>query len=151
MDFSSKLPNVGTSIFTVMSGLAREHNAINLSQGFPDFNCDQKLLELTQKYTNEGFNQYAPMQGALVLREQIALLMQNCYGATYHPETEITITAGATQGIYTAISAFIKKGDEVIIFGNDLKIMELAIKINTIAYEILTSVSERVKRVFYQL
>lgn len=130
MDFSSKLPNVGTSIFTVMSGLAREHNAINLSQGFPDFNCDQKLLELTQKYTNEGFNQYAPMQGALVLREQIALLMQNCYGATYHPETEITITAGATQGIYTAIAAFIKKGDEVIIFEPSYDCYRPAIEVN---------------------
>ncbi|MDF2450988.1 MAG: aminotransferase class I/II-fold pyridoxal phosphate-dependent enzyme [Bacteroidota bacterium] len=116
MVFSSKLPSVGTSIFTVMSGLAREHNAINLSQGFPDFNCDPKLLDLTYKYTTEGFNQYAPMQVAVALREQIALLMQNCYGAVYNPDTEITITAGATQGIFTAIAAFIQKGDEVIIF-----------------------------------
>lgn len=116
MDFTSKLPNVGTSIFTVMSALARENNAINLSQGFPDFNCDPKLLDLTYKFTSEGFNQYAPMQGALALREQIALLLQNCYGASYHPETEITVTAGATQGIFTSIAAFIQKGDEVIIF-----------------------------------
>ncbi|MBC7695773.1 MAG: aminotransferase class I/II-fold pyridoxal phosphate-dependent enzyme [Burkholderiales bacterium] len=116
MGFSSKLPKVGTSIFSVMSALAREYSAINLSQGFPDFNCDPKLLELTQKYTSEGFNQYAPMQGALALREQIVILMQNCYGANYHPETEITITAGATQGIYTALAAFINKGDEVIVF-----------------------------------
>ena len=116
MKFSSKLPNVGTSIFSVMSALAKECNAINLSQGFPDFNCDPKLLELTQKYTSQGFNQYAPMPGALSLREQIAVLMQNCYGASYHPETEITITAGATQGIYTALAAFLNKGDEVIVF-----------------------------------
>lgn len=116
MKFSSKLPNSGTSIFSVMSALAKEYNAINLSQGFPDFNCDPKLLELTRKYTSEGFNQYAPMPGALSLREQIALLIQNCYGASYHPETEITITAGATQGIYTALAAFINKGDEVIVF-----------------------------------
>lgn len=116
MKFSSKLPQVGTSIFTVMSGLAREHNAINLSQGFPDFNCDPKLLELTQKYTSEGFNQYAPMQGSMALREQIALLMKNCYDANYHPDSEITITAGATQGIYTTLAAFINKGDEVIVF-----------------------------------
>lgn len=116
MQFSSKLPNVGTTIFTVMSGLAREHNAINLSQGFPDFGCHPKLLELAQKYLNEGFNQYAPMQGVLPLREQISALLQNCYSAIYNPDTEITITAGATQGIYTGIAAFINKGDEVIVF-----------------------------------
>ncbi|MBI3520218.1 MAG: aminotransferase class I/II-fold pyridoxal phosphate-dependent enzyme [Bacteroidetes bacterium] len=116
MQIHSKLPQVGTTIFTIMSGLAKEHNAINLSQGFPDFGCSPKLLELTQKYTSEGFNQYAPMQGALALREQISALIQNCYGAEYHPDTEITITAGATQGIYTSIAAFIHKGDEVIVF-----------------------------------
>ena len=116
MQISSKLPNIGTTIFTVMSGLAKEHNAINLSQGFPDFGCDPKLLELAQNYMSTGFNQYAPMQGVLSLREQISLLMQNCYGANYHPDTEITITAGATQGIYTCIAAFINKGDEVIVF-----------------------------------
>ncbi len=116
MKFSSKLPNSGTSIFSVMSALAKEYSAINLSQGFPDFNCDPKLLELTRKYTSEGFNQYAPMPGALSLREQITLLIQSCYGVSYHPETEITITAGATQGIYTALAAFVNKGDEVIVF-----------------------------------
>lgn len=116
MLISSKLPNVGTTIFTVMSGLAKEYNAINLSQGFPDFGCNQKLLDLAQHQLQSGFNQYAPMQGALSLREQISILMQNTYGATYHPETEITVTAGATQAIYTAIAAFINKGDEVIVF-----------------------------------
>lgn len=116
MNISSKLPNIGTTIFTVMSGLAREHNAINLSQGFPDFETDALLLELAQKYSASSFNQYAPMPGALSLREEIATLMQNCYGAAYHPDTEITVTAGATQGIYTAIAAFIGKGDEVIVF-----------------------------------
>lgn len=116
MGFTSKLPNVGTSIFTVMSTLARENNAINLSQGFPDFNCDPALLALTHKFTSEGFNQYAPMQGSPALREQIAILLQNCYGAVYHPETEITVTAGATQGIFSSIAAFIQKGDEVIVF-----------------------------------
>ncbi len=116
MQIQSKLPNIGTTIFTVMSGLAKEHNAINLSQGFPDFGCSPKLLELAQKYVNSGFNQYAPMQGAPVLREQISLLLQNCYNAVYHPDTEITITAGATQAIYTSIAAFIHKGDEVIVF-----------------------------------
>lgn len=116
MLISSKLPNVGTTIFTVMSGLAKEYNAINLSQGFPDFGCNQKLLDLAQHQLQSGFNQYAPMQGALSLREQISILMQNTYGATYHPETEITVTAGATQAIYTAIAAFINKGDEVVVF-----------------------------------
>lgn len=116
MQIHSKLPNIGTTIFTVMSGLAKEHNAINLSQGFPDFECDPKLLELAQNHMKAGFNQYAPMQGALVLREQIGHLLQNCYSATYSPDTEITVTAGATQGIYTSIAAFINKGDEVILF-----------------------------------
>ena len=116
MQINSKLPNIGTTIFTVMSGLAKEHNAINLSQGFPDFGCHPKLLELAQKQLNAGFNQYAPMAGAQSLRETIAELLQNCYGATYHADAEITITAGATQGIYTSIAAFINKGDEVIVF-----------------------------------
>ena len=116
MQLQSKLPNVGTTIFTVMSALAREHHAINLSQGFPDFGCSPHLLELAQKHMNAGFNQYAPMQGILPLRERIADIIQNCYGAEYDPDSEITITAGATQGIYTSIAAFIKKGDEVIVF-----------------------------------
>ncbi|MBK8367009.1 MAG: aminotransferase class I/II-fold pyridoxal phosphate-dependent enzyme [Bacteroidetes bacterium] len=116
MQINSKLPNIGTTIFTVMSGLAKEYNAINLSQGFPDFGCDAKLLEFAQKHLNAGFNQYAPMTGAQSLREVISELMQNCYGAAYHPDSEITITAGATQGIYTSIAAFINKGDEVIVF-----------------------------------
>lgn len=116
MQINSKLPHIGTTIFTVMSGLAKEHNAINLSQGFPDFGCSPKLLELAQKNLMSGFNQYAPMAGAQPLRETISELLQNCYQASYHPETEITITAGATQGIYTSIAAFINKGDEVIVF-----------------------------------
>lgn len=116
MHINSKLPNVGTTIFSVMSGLAKEHNAINLSQGFPDFDANPKLLESAQHYLSNAYNQYAPMPGALPLREQIAFLIQNCYGAIYHPDTEITVTAGATQGIYTSIAAFIHKGDEVIVF-----------------------------------
>jgi len=116
MQINSKLPNIGTTIFTVMSGLAKEHNAINLSQGFPDFGCSDKLVELAQKNLAAGFNQYAPMTGAQPLRETISELLQNCYQANYHPETEITITAGATQGIYTSIAAFINKDDEVIVF-----------------------------------
>ncbi len=116
MQIHSKLPNIGTTIFTVMGGLAKEYNAINLSQGFPDFECETKLKELCNKYVNEGFNQYAPMQGALPLREQIGVLLQNCYGASYNIETEITVTAGATQAIFTSISALVNNGDEVIVF-----------------------------------
>ncbi len=116
MQISSKLPNIGTTIFTVMSGLAREHNAINLSQGFPDFECDKKLLEFAQKHMAAGFNQYAPMQGVIQLRERVAEIIQTCYDYAYSPDTEITITAGATQAIYTAIAAFINKGDEIIVF-----------------------------------
>lgn len=112
----SKLPKVGTTIFTTMSALAREHNAINVSQGFPDFGCDMNLLDKATKYMQQGFNQYAPMQGAMQLRETIAEILHTCYNANYHPDTEITVTAGATQGIYTAIAAFIKEGDEVIVF-----------------------------------
>ncbi|MEO6304323.1 MAG: methionine aminotransferase [Bacteroidia bacterium] len=116
MQISSKLPNVGTTIFTTMGALAKEHNAINLSQGFPDFGCDPKLLELAQKQMSAGFNQYAPMPGVIQLRECIAKIVSNCYGQNYNPDTEITVTAGATQAIYTAIAAFIHAGDEVIVF-----------------------------------
>ncbi|MCC6372153.1 MAG: methionine aminotransferase [Bacteroidia bacterium] len=116
MQINSKLPNVGTTIFTVMSALAREHNAINLSQGFPDFDCSPKLMELANKYIRSGFNQYAPMPGTQALRERIAEILSTCYGASYHPETEITVTAGATQAIYTALAAFVGSGDEVIVF-----------------------------------
>ena len=116
MQISSKLPNVGTTIFTTMSGLAKEHNAINLSQGFPDFECDPKLLEFAKKHMDAGFNQYAPMPGVIQLRECIAQIISNCYNKNYNPDTEITITAGATQAIYTAIAAFINAGDEVIVF-----------------------------------
>jgi methionine aminotransferase len=111
----SKLPTVGTTIFTVMSKLAAENNAINLSQGFPDFNCSDELISLVNQYMKKGMNQYAPMQGVPVLRERISEMLQSLYGTTYHPDSEITITAGATQGIYTAISAIVHEGDEVVI------------------------------------
>ena len=116
MQVSSKLPHVGTTIFTVMSGLAKEYNAINLSQGFPDFNCNPKLLELATKYMNAGFNQYAPMQGNIELRECVARIISKSYARNYNADTEITITSGATQAIYTSIAAFITSGDEVIVF-----------------------------------
>ena len=113
---TSKLPKVGTTIFAVMSKLANEHNAINLSQGFPDFECSKELIALVNKYMKKGYNQYAPLQGILPLREVIAEKMEDIYSAKYDPETEINITAGATQAIYTAITALIKEGDEAIVF-----------------------------------
>lgn len=116
MQLRSKLPNVGTTIFTVMSALAREHNAINLSQGFPDFDCSPRLRDLANQYIQNGFNQYAPMPGLLPLRERVAEMISLCYGRNYHPDSEITITAGATQAIYTTVAALIHPGDEVIVF-----------------------------------
>ncbi|MGB0391237.1 MAG: methionine aminotransferase [Salibacteraceae bacterium] len=113
---SSKLPQVGTTIFSVMSQLAAEHGAINLSQGFPDFPVDEYLISLIAKEMNSGYNQYAPMQGDYGLREQIVKKVESLYGTTYDPGNEITITAGGTQAIFTAISAFLKEGDEVVVF-----------------------------------
>ncbi|MDO9136211.1 MAG: aminotransferase class I/II-fold pyridoxal phosphate-dependent enzyme, partial [Lutibacter sp.] len=112
----SKLPAVKTSIFSIMSGLAAEENALNLSQGFPNFESDSKLIDLVNKAMVNGKNQYAPMPGILSLREAIAEKMFHLYGISYNPETEITITAGATQAIFTAIAATVHKDDEVIIF-----------------------------------
>jgi methionine aminotransferase len=111
----SKLPKTGTTIFSVMSALATEHNAINLAQGFPDFECSAKLVELVNHYMKAGFNQYAPMPGVKTLREKIAEKTQAMYSAIYNPETEITVTPGGTHALYAAISAFIGEGDEVII------------------------------------
>ena len=113
---SSKLPNVGTTIFTVMSQLATQHNAINLSQGFPDFPVSPELISLINKNMEQGFNQYAPMQGDFGLREQLANKAYNLYGRVYDPEKEITVTAGGTQAIFTAITAFLREGDEAIVF-----------------------------------
>jgi methionine aminotransferase len=114
--FKSKLPQVKTTIFTIMSALAREHGAINLSQGFPDFTCHPDLTAFVDAAMKQGLNQYAPMQGLQSLREQIAAKTEELYTAVYNPEDEITITAGATQAIYTAITALVGYGDEVIIF-----------------------------------
>lgn len=113
---NSKLPTVGTTIFTVMSKLAQQHNAVNLSQGFPDYAVNPKLIKFVADAMSSGNNQYAPMIGLSVLREAIAEKMSSFYAANYHPETEITITAGGTQAIFTALSATISPGDEVIIF-----------------------------------
>jgi len=113
---SSKLPKVGTTIFTVMSKLAQDYNAVNLSQGFPDFAVSEELIDLVHKHMKAGKNQYPPMAGVMALRETIADKMEKAYGAKYDPEAEITITAGGTQAIFTAIMATVSEGDEVIIF-----------------------------------
>jgi methionine aminotransferase len=111
----SKLPNIGTTIFTVMSGLAAEYGAINLSQGFPDFGSDEALSELVYSYMKKGMNQYAPMPGIMPLRERIAEKTEALYGYRLNPETEITITSGATEALYAAIAAIVRQGDEVIV------------------------------------
>ena len=95
----SKLPNVGTTIFTIMSKLAADNNAINLSQGFPDFNCSEELIGLVTKYMLKGYNQYAPMAGLIGLREVIAEKTEGLYTAKYNPETEITVTAGGMRAM----------------------------------------------------
>ena len=111
----SKLPAVQTSIFAVMTKLANEHQAINLSQGFPGFDCAPELISLVEKHLHRGQNQYAPMPGILSLREAIAQKTEEMYSMVYDPETEITVTAGATQALYTAINAIVREGEEVII------------------------------------
>ena len=115
-EFHSKLPNVGTTIFTVMSALANKHGAINLSQGFPDFPSDPELIDRVCHYMKEGFNQYAPMPGVEALRQAIAAKIDRLYGTKPDPTTEITITAGATQAIFTAIATLVRPGDEVLVF-----------------------------------
>ena len=116
VSLSSKLPGIEQSIFSIMTALAQKHDAINLAQGFPDFNCRPDLIEKVHQYMKEGKNQYAPMPGLLSLREKIATKTEKLYGAKYNPENEITITAGATQAIYTIISTIVKEKEEVIIF-----------------------------------
>ncbi len=111
----SKLPAVGTTIFTVMSALATEHRAINLGQGFPDFGCDPRLPQAVTDAMAAGHNQYPPMPGVPALREAVSAKMEALYGRRYDPVTEITVTAGATQAILTAILAVVRPGDEVIV------------------------------------
>lgn len=111
----SKLPAVGTTIFTVMSALATETGAVNLGQGFPDFDCDPRLIDAVTAAMRAGHNQYPPMPGVLALRQAVADKVQALYGRRYDPATEITITAGATQAILTAILAVVRAGDEVIV------------------------------------
>jgi methionine transaminase len=115
MKIESKLPNVGTTIFTVMSALAEQHKALNLSQGFPNFDTPEPLKNLVNHYMQEGKNQYAPMPGLPILRQRLAEKMQKMYGCNVDPTEEITITVGGSQAIFTAITAFVKAGDEVIL------------------------------------
>lgn len=112
----SKLPHVGTTIFSVMSALAQQHGAINLGQGFPGFGIDQRLVEEVNRAMCEGHNQYAPMPGIPLLTDQIAEKVFQCYGHRYHAATEVTITAGATQALYAVFASFVQPGDEVILF-----------------------------------
>jgi len=112
---ASRLPHVGTTIFTVMSALAQQHGAVNLGQGFPDFDCDPRLLDAVDDAMRRGLNQYPPMAGVPVLREAVAAKIAAMYGHAYDPGDEITITAGATQAILTIILAVVHPGDEVIV------------------------------------
>lgn len=112
----SKLPDVGLSIFSVMTRLATEHGAINLSQGFPDFDCDPALIEAVARAMRDGHNQYAPMPGLPALREAIAAKIAVCYGASVDPQTEIQIVPGARAGLYATLTAFVHAGDEVVLF-----------------------------------
>ena len=112
----SKLPNVGTTIFAVMSQLAAETGAINLSQGFPDFPVDPALLDRVDAAMRAGHNQYAPMTGLPALRQKLSAKLEACHGRRYDPDTELTITAGATEALFAAITATVRPGDEVLIF-----------------------------------
>lgn len=116
MNIPSKLPTTSQSIFTIMSAMAGENQAINLSQGFPNFPSDPILIDFVQKAMRDGYNQYAPMAGDHTLREMIAQKVNRLYHKKYRPESEITITAGATQAIFTVLAAMIHRGDEVIVF-----------------------------------
>ena len=116
MIIQSKLPQVGTTIFTVMSALATEHKAVNLGQGFPDFEMSESLMALVDKAMKDGYNQYAPMPGWMPLRESIAEKVQFLYGNELDPGDDITITPGGTYAIYTALTTILQPGDEVIAF-----------------------------------
>jgi methionine aminotransferase len=115
MKIQSKLPNLGTTIFSVMSALANEVGAINLSQGFPNYECDARLLDLVSHYLKKGMNQYAPMPGVPALTQRLAAKIETLYGTAYNSATEITITPGATEALFSAIMAFVHPGDEVIV------------------------------------
>ena len=127
---ASKLPHVGTTIFTTMSALAQEVDAVNLGQGFPDFECDPRLIDMMNDAMRAGHNQYPPMAGILPLREMVAEKVATLYHRRYHAAHEITITAGATQAIQTALTAIVHAGDEVIIFEPVYDSYEPVIRLN---------------------
>jgi len=116
LTLTSKLPAGGVSIFATMTRLANELGAINLSQGFPDFDCAPELIEAVTRYMRAGHNQYAPMPGVLPLREALATKIERIYGRRYDPVSEITITTGATEGLFAALTALVDRGDEVVLF-----------------------------------
>jgi len=129
MHFESKLPDVGTTIFTVMSRRALEENAVNIGQGFPDYSIDPRLSQSLIDAIGEERNQYAPMQGVMLLRQQIAKKLKTSYAREFDPETEITITCGATEALYDAIQAVVHAGDEVIIFDPAYDAYEPAVRL----------------------
>lgn len=130
MNVSSRLPDVGTSIFAIMSKMALEHGAINLSQGFPDFKVDPVIIDLVNRFMLEGHNQYAPMPGVPTLRNVIAEVIAKTYSRAIDPETEITITAGGTEAIFSTIAALVHPGDEVIVFDPAYDSYNPAIRLN---------------------
>lgn len=130
MKLQSRLPDIGTSIFAIMSKMATEHGAINLSQGFPDFQVDPVLINLIHRYMKEGHNQYAPMPGVPALRTVIADVILKTYNRAVNPETEITITAGGTQALFASFAAFIHPGDEVIVVDPAYDSYNPAIRLN---------------------
>src|SRR5688572_8680316 len=112
----SKLPSSGVTIFSTMSRLAEEHGAINLGQGFPDFHCAPELVDTVTRHMRDGHNQYAPMLGVYALREALAKKIELLYGRRYDPATEITVTSGATEALYSTLTALVRSGDEVVLF-----------------------------------
>jgi len=129
MHFRSKLPEVGTTIFTVMSRRALEENALNIGQGFPDYPLDPRLPDLVREAMAEGRNQYAPMEGVVELRTEIARKLRMSYGVSFDPEGEITVTCGGTEALYDAIQAVVGAGDEVIIFDPAYDAYEPAVRL----------------------
>jgi methionine aminotransferase len=127
---TSRLPDIGTSIFSVMSKMAMEHGAINLSQGFPDFPVDRALIDLIHQKMAEGHNQYAPMPGVLPLRQIIAQTVHRSHQRVVDPETDITITAGGTEALFSALAALVHPGDEVIVFDPAYDSYDPAIRLN---------------------
>lgn len=130
MKIQSRLPDVGTSIFTVMSRMALDYGAINLSQGFPDFSIDRKIIDLVHQFMLEDNNQYAPMPGTPVLRSVIAEVINRSFDHHVDPENEVTITSGATEAIYAVVTAFIKPGDEVIVFDPSYDSYDPVVRLN---------------------